>query len=356
MKLCAAVLICFFLAGCLQEALPPGVVAIVNGRPIHLRLVEARHDAENGSAQMTHPSVESLTRQYGAILAEMIVQELVLQELERMDMAVIDEDVDRFVETVRADYPADDFERMIREEHVVLPEWRALLRYMLGMKRFSEQVLLPGIRLTPEEIGAYYQAHLPEFFVLPELSFLVLTSTSRQKLRNAAEIAIRGGGWNDPDVLGQRVSLRQNLVPDVWRDDVARLAVGKATPVREVEGLYQCLVLEEKLPARRLTPVEAYPRIEQALKEQKQEQLFYEWLHLAEAGARIRIAGVFVQDAESETRNARPRPPILDLRSPAEDDPLNSEPIVPEDRPENEPDNGLPVPAPPEDGPAQPGG
>jgi hypothetical protein len=340
MKLCA-VLLCFLLAGCLQEPLPPGVVALVNDRPIHLRMVEARHDAENGPALTTRaPSVESLTRQYGAILAEMIVQELVLQELERLNMPVIDEDVDRFAASVRDDYPPDGFEWMIREEHVVLPEWRVLLRYMLGMKRFSERVLLPGIHLAPEEVSAYYLEHLPEFFVLPELSFLVLTSTDRQKLHDAAELAGRGGRWKGPDILSQRVSLGQDRVPDIWKADVAKLAVGKATPVREVEGLYQCLVLEEKLPARRQTPAQAYAKIERALKERKQEQLFYDWLNLAEAGARIRVAGLFVQEAERGMRSVRPRPAVGD-------DPPNSEPIAPDSAdaaaPSAPPENAAPA-------------
>jgi hypothetical protein len=81
--------------------------------------------------------------------------------------------------------------------------------------------------------------------------------------------------------------------------------------------------LEEKLPARRQTPAEAYAKIERALNERKQEQLFYEWLNLAEAGARIRVAGVFVQEAERGMRSVRPRPA-------AGDDPPDSEPIAPD--------------------------
>lgn len=310
------------LSGCLVESLPPGVAAQVNGQPITLRMVEARHDAEGGMTVIAHtPSVELLQQQYSAILAELIAQELVAQELERLGLGVTDEDVDRAMAVIRNDYPDTPFEEALLEAHTDEKTWRALLRYTVALPRFSEQVLRPQVTLTGQEIEKYYIEHAAEFLIPAKYSLLALTSSTREPLVAARERILAGKPWRDtPEVHSQRVDIRPSLLPEVWRSDIPRLAAGKATAVREVNDVWQCMVLERSSPARRMNPVEAYPHIEQALVEQKMENLFATWLESAADAARVKALPQ-LRYREKEPERKAP--------SAAQDaEPRNSEPII----------------------------
>jgi hypothetical protein len=301
---------------------PQGVAALVNGRPVTLRMVEARHDDDGGPAAIArNPSVDLLQRQYGAVLAELIVQELVVQELERMGFPVTDADVEQLVAEIRGDYAGENFDDLLFEEHVDGSVWRALLRYMLAMRRFSEQVLRPQISLGEDEVEKYYAAHAAEFLTPSRLSFLVLTGSSQKAVADARDRVLAGGSQTavpeSPDVQSQRVDIRPAQLPEVWQEEAGRLAVGKASRIRELSEGFQCLILERRNPARAMSPVEAYLRIEPILVETKMEELFAQWLEASLTGARISVAAQLLP----RNRNNRGG-------SPEEAEPRNSEPIL----------------------------
>ena len=313
--------LCVALMGCrmddLLDPLPPGAIALVNGQPITLRMVEARHDADGGlPAVAQNPSVELLQQQYGAILAELIVQELVAQELERLGLGVTEEDVDRALLAVRNDYPGTSFGENLLAEHIDEKTWRSLLRYTVALPRFSEQILRPKIRLETAEVEAWYVEHAAEFFVPAQFELLSLTSLTQKPLAEARERLLAGGTVRElPEVHAQHIALRPAQLPEVWQDELSKLGVGKATRIREVNGMFQFVVLEARNPARRMSPVEAYPRIEQALVERKMETLFTAWLEAATAEASVKVAPQLrrrdktdesPQEPEREPRDSEP--------------------------------------------------
>jgi hypothetical protein len=316
-------LLCGALPGCLTESPQRGVVAVVNGRPIHLRLVEARHDAGGLNVIARNPSVDLLQQQYGAILAELIVQELVVQELERLGLSVTDEDMAPPMEVIRGDYGDEIFHEALSEEYVDEKTWRALFRYTAAMSRFNERVLRPKIRLTEAEVETYYVEHAAEFLAPSRLSLLVLTGSSQKAVTEARDRAL-AGGWgkslrDHQGVWSQRVDIRPSHVSDIWQEEIGKLTVGKGTRIRETNEVFQCLILEKRLPARRLSLVDAYLQIEQVLVEKKMEELFADWLEAAMTRASISVAaqllpqdrskGKIVPDQEADPRNSEP---ILD--------------------------------------------
>lgn len=308
------------LGGCLREGLPPGVVATVNGQPITLRMIEARHDAEGTIAAVAQsPSIELLARQYGEILADLIAQELVMQELARLDLTVTEHEVDDMIAAIRNDYPEGEFDHVLFEDHINEKIWRDLMRYTLGVQRFRDQVLRPALALTTEEVERYYQEHAAEFLVPAQLVLVALTSPSEEALAAARDKVAAGGSLRDlPDVQVQHISLRPHQAPEVWKDELARLPAGKMTRIRQVNGMYLCLLLEKRNPPRRMHPVEAYPRIEQILIEDKLQNRFDEWLDAATAEAKISIASQLLPGKRPQPEKPRRQ----------EDDPRNSEPII----------------------------
>jgi hypothetical protein len=199
--------------------------------------------------------------------------------------------------------------------------WRVLLRYMLAMRRFNEQVLRPQIRLGEDEVEKYSVAHAAAFLTPSRLSFLVLTGSSQTAVADARDRVLAGGSHaalpESPDVQSQRVDIRPAQLPEVWQEEAGRLGEGKATRIRELGEGFQCLILERRNPARYMSPVEAYLQIEPSLVETKMEELFAQWLEAALTGARIRVAVQLLP----HDRNNR-------AGMPEEVEPRNSEPIL----------------------------
>ena len=97
-------LLAFLLGACAGDSDDMGIVARVNGEPIYLTQLEFQHDQFQADSVGTYvPSVEKLRNEYGEILADLIVQELVVQELGRRDLSVTDEELREPGETVRQD-------------------------------------------------------------------------------------------------------------------------------------------------------------------------------------------------------------------------------------------------------------
>ncbi len=305
------------LAGCRPEPLPPGVVALVNGRPITLRMVEARHDADGAYAAVSqNPSVALLREQYGHILAELVTQELVAQELERLGLGVSEDDVDSAVRRVQDDYPEGLFDETLFAENIDEHAWRDLMRYTLVMLRFNEQVLRPQVSLTDDEVVRYYNEHAAEFLVPAHDVLRVLTAPSRASLETARARLLEGRSLLDlADVQVQRIELRPSLAPEIWQKALSRLKQGQVSEIQEVDGVWQCVFLEKRVPTGRMDPLDAYPLIEQALLEWKLKTLFAEWLDAATAEARIEMTPLLRLDG-----TVHPDEPDERL-------PLDSEPI-----------------------------
>jgi len=307
------------LAACKPEPLPPGVVATVNGHPITLRLVEARHDADGGIAAVSqNPSVELLQEQYGSILAELIVQELVAQELERLGMPVTEDDLNDGILRIRDDYSDDTFAEALFDDNIDEHAWKELVRYTLVMLRFNEQVLRPRIFFENDEVEKYYLERAAEFLSPAQNEFRIVSAATAEAVEAAKKRLAEGGSLLElGSVQVQNVALRPGLAPEVWQKDLAGLKEGQATRTREVNGLFQAVILEKRSPAQRMDPLEAYPHIEKVLLEWKMKTLFAEWLDAATADADIKVSPLL-------RKQERPAQPVSDV-------PLDSEPILGEE-------------------------
>jgi hypothetical protein len=290
------------LCACSRDTLPPGAVALVNGRPISLRLVEARHDSGEASFAISkNPSVELLREQYGRILAELIIQELACQELEGIGLSVDEQDVQAAEGEIRANYPEGSFEEALLEDNIDIQTWRELLRYGLAMQRLEQQVLRPKINVSIEEVDAYYKERAPEFMV-PEHAVLVVISAPVQMqaldvCRNLPDESFLPAG-----VLMQSVSIRPAQIPEIWQKDIERLELGSHTQERFVDGMYQCIVRKAHEQMRQLSIMEAYPQIEQAIVERKMEPLFADWLGVVASEAKIYVSSQLLPLGTAQAR------------------------------------------------------
>jgi hypothetical protein len=293
-------------AGCQGDVEDLGIVARVNGRPIYLSQLEFRHDLmhmEGGGSFV--PSVANLRKDYGAILGELIVQELVAQELEARGRGVTDQEISEAEAVVRQDYPDDTFEQMLVEEYIDLGAWRQQLRYHLAIEKFQQQVLRPQIKIDYTEADAYYKKHVSDFYLPERLRLLIVRAPTRELVERAVELyrAERDEkrlSATLKQVATREVTLLEERLSASWKSALRGLSAGQASQVLAEGSGFEALVLLEKRTAEVLKPAQAYPLIEEALLQQKLQSAFDEWLTKALQGASIQISEHLLPRKEAE--------------------------------------------------------
>jgi parvulin-like peptidyl-prolyl isomerase len=301
-------------AGCGPEGEEEGVVARVNGRPIHLEQLEARYDLLHmgWSSGMT-PTVPSLKEEYGGILSDLIVQELVEQELEQRGLRVTDGELESAEQEVRADYPEGAFEEVLVEEYVDLEVWRRQLRARLARKKFLQEVLRPTIALDYQEAESYYREHISDFYLPPRIAFVLINGPSRETVEKAAALYLEKqdkdavtGNFNLVTV--QELKMREDRLPADWSSALARLEEGQASAVIADQSSFESLVLEERIPAKVLDPSRAYPLVEKVLLERKLHDAFSNWLEREMANAEILVTTHLLPDKPDPAAGSQDQP------------------------------------------------
>jgi|GEM_PF-600014 len=308
------------LWACDRKAEPPGVVATVNGRPVTLGQLEFNHDLRAmGLVATENPSVERLRRDYGRIMAELIIRELMLDELQKAGGAVTDEDLARLETEIRADYPGELFDRMLFEENIDPQKWRESLLTRAAMDKFVSMILKDRTRVEVQEAADYYKEHVAEFQRPALVTFLLVRGPDKKRVAEAVRERDSGRTFPrepSPDAASiQEVRLPRELIPEAWRALLGKLQPGQASPVVQEKREVLALVLVGETPAFTLDPAAAYPLVEKALAEKKRNEAFAAWLAGAVAAADIRVSAHLVDNGDAAVSEA-PSPDILEKEFP----------------------------------------
>lgn len=290
-----------------EKALPQGVVAVVNDHPLSLRMVQALHDSRStGLGTSQRPSVQLLRTQYGDALSTLIVHTLVMQELERLQLAVGDTAIKETEEQVRQDYPGDAFEKMLTEEYIDLTLWRELLRHSLSLKIFEEHVLRPSLGVSLDEVRAYYTAYTSEFHIPDRVTLLQIHGVEKNIVEQVRAGYPASLNTLPEGVTIQRYTIRRDSIPHDWKKMVLGLKTGQSTPTREAGGDFQCIVLEISHPPRTLSVAESYPIIEKLLLEEKIDDAFDRWLKKSLSKTTVRVSPHLRSTLETSTKTPVP--------------------------------------------------
>jgi parvulin-like peptidyl-prolyl isomerase len=294
------------LTACDRPVSEPGVVAKVNGRPIALAQLQFKHDLMHTFAlSKGNPTLSELRKEYGSILAELVVQELIDQELENRGLAVSDQELAAAEADIRSDYPEGAFEQTVIEEYIDLDAWRQQLRARLARDKFLANVLRPQVRIDYQEAESYYREHLADFYLPPRLTFLMVGGPSKELVTKAVQLHFQGAKPEDiatrfRNVEARLLKMREDRVPNPWRETLAALKEGQASPVTQAEAGYRQFVLVEKTAGRTLEPSQAYPLVEGVLLEKKLGQAFESWLDFAVSKADIKVSARLLAPSADE--------------------------------------------------------
>lgn len=287
------------LGGCDSDTVPPkgqyGVVATVDGLPISLQWLQAKHDFNNLSwSTSAMPSADDLQRQYGDALTELIIARLIEIELEKRDLAVSDAELKTAEDAVRADYPKDEFERSLVEDYIDIDIWRVFLRQRLATLKFIDTVLRPEITISPADMEAYYQKHIEDFTIPVREHFIVVDCESKEmaeKLRkDYLQSKTQPPSSDDGNINVREVTANEERLPQPWLEALSGLQSKEVSGIKFYEQRYQFIIFLDQLPKQVLDLTTAYKRVEDGLVESRMESAFNHWLERALKAADIRVS------------------------------------------------------------------
>lgn len=288
---------CLLLTACLESRLPEGVVATVNGEPIHLRAVQALLDSRSAAlGTLQRPSLENMKRQYGEALGTLIIHALVRQELRRLQIPAGEAALDQTVEDLGKDYGGDALARFLADESMGEEDWRALMRDHLAMLNFETRVLVPGIRVDLPEVRAYYREHEADFRLPETLDVCFVTGEERAVVEAFCQGFPASAKEPENGALAQCLEVRSGEVPPPWQKEMPGLKAGSCGAIRGGNGSWQTVGLLERRPSRLLAIAEAYPLIERILLEQKKSAAFEQWLEGSLSRATVKVSPYLKED------------------------------------------------------------
>lgn len=92
-----------------------------------------------------------------------LTEELLISEYARNHgLAISEAELDQEVAAIKADYPDNTFEDTLLENAISFQSWRQKLGRSLLVKKVINKELVDKVKITPEDVSAYYQTHYPQ--------------------------------------------------------------------------------------------------------------------------------------------------------------------------------------------------
>jgi peptidyl-prolyl cis-trans isomerase C len=143
-----------------QASPAPRAVATVNGELIPAAALERElREAQAGTAGAA-AGVDVLKHR---ILDELVERTLLLQQAKVRSIVVGQDQVERALLRVRADYPGTHFDDLLAQERLSQTELKIRLREQLVLERLFETEVFPHIQVAQDEIARSYADHQKDY-------------------------------------------------------------------------------------------------------------------------------------------------------------------------------------------------
>jgi peptidyl-prolyl cis-trans isomerase C len=298
MRITLFVLLVCLLVACRDHGeIPSSVLLRVNERVTTLDQFQsdfARELAAEGN--MSEAQIEELKRSF---LAQKIDRELILCEADRTAIAIPREVLEAAVAENLAEYPAGDFERMLKKQGLTRENWRLRMEDNLRIEKVVRSLAYARATVEEKEIAEYFRNHRAEFDRPEQVRARQIAVHSEEEGRRVlgllrqgrtfAEAAKRFSHSPDSEQGGDLGYFGRGEMPAEFDQVVFSLPVGRISEVVRSEYGYHIFLVEERRAASRLTLPEVHEEIAAQLKEIKEEQAYQEWLQALREKAIIEV-------------------------------------------------------------------
>jgi len=318
----APLALCFALitlaAGCKRESdvdRVGDVVALVNGEALSREDFARELRRELSGGELPDPTQEQLEPLRRALLDSTIERMLILQEARKLEVVVSDEEVDRQLLRMAAQFPADRFEDALGQSALTRAEFKRRTRERLTIEKLFATRVYPRVAVTEAELRDAYGERAAEFET-PEqvrmLQIVVREQDEAQRLRNQlragksfAELARRFSLSADAKVGGDLGFFPRGRMPAVFEEWAWKLPLNQVSEVVESEYGFHLFQVVERRAAARPDFAEARVALEKRLVAERQQAAERAWVEALKARAEVSIS-------EATLQSIQVRPPRAD--------------------------------------------
>lgn len=275
----------------------PRAVALVNGEPIPQDAL-ARELAQSRASGGEGEGRSDVLRR--SVLDEMIDRVLLLQQARKRAILVGQDQVERALLRIRAEYPGTHFDDLLAQERLSQADLKARLKEQLTVERLFNEEVFPAVQVADAEVARYHAEHAAEFDEPERVHVLQIVVASReeaQRLRaellrkpqafaevaRRASIAPEGKSGGDLGYIG-----RGSGFPEVF-DVCFSLKPGVLSEVTPSPYGFHLFKVVDRKPAARRSLEEARGEIAAKLLRDKRARAQKEYLDALRKGAQIKI-------------------------------------------------------------------
>jgi hypothetical protein len=96
------------------------------------------------------------------VLNQITEELIILEKAKALGVTLSDEELEKAINTIKADYPDNTFEETLLENAVSFAEWKKKLATRLLTEKVITGELVDKVQITTEDMAAYYQSHYPQ--------------------------------------------------------------------------------------------------------------------------------------------------------------------------------------------------
>jgi len=206
-------------AGCKGRGAGGDVIAKVNGRNILRPEIEKYY--RNQTEGQPEPSPDQAQTLRLSILHELIENEMLLQQAEKLGLMATDAEVDSKLNEIKAPFTNDEFDKRLKDRGVTLEEIKHDLRRTITVDKVLNKEVTSKINVSDSDITNYYNQHKAEFnLIAPQyhLAQILVTTQPNPQVRN-----LKNDKAQNPAEAQKKVAMLMNRLQS--GDDFATLAM-----------------------------------------------------------------------------------------------------------------------------------
>jgi len=290
-RVAALGLLALLLAPACGRLPPRDTLVLVNGEAISNRDLQRQlkllglPEGAGGAAKGAVPVSPSASAQ---VLEDLVDQALVLQEAERLNLALSPQELENQLALARAGTSPEDFAAALRERGLSFDDWREQIRRRALCDEVVRREIRSQIPIKPQDLRDYYWEHVTQFRRSESVKLRQVFCKSRGEAEKAlnelrlgdaiAEVAARHSVAPEAAEGGDMGWVQRKDLPAKLAKAAFALKKGKFSDILSSPYGWHILYAEDRRPEASFTLEQSAPEILEDLLRQREQPLYRDWL------------------------------------------------------------------------------
>jgi peptidyl-prolyl cis-trans isomerase C len=294
----AILMIASILSSC-QKAMPPDIVAQVNGDSITVAEFTAElfplvEDYQTPPTRQEEVDFKNLKK---ALLDQLIEKKLVLNEAQKMGITVSDDELEDAFDSIKRSYPQGRFDEMVRDE-AARRQWKESLYQRLLIEKVINRVSQITTPIDEPTLLKYYKKHRSDFMLPEQVRVRQIVVKDRQEAEGLLRRIKRGDSFEElarRHSIGPEAEMGGDLgffgrgdMPEEF-DVVFSLKVGETSNVVQSPYGYHIFQVMARRGQSESSFDEVKEQVRKMLVREEEDESFRDWLKKIKKRAGVRV-------------------------------------------------------------------